>query len=89
MFFLLLPFFVFIALIAIFFLPRKVLGWCIIGSIILAPIYNYLLLKNCPGDCSIRIDLLFLVPLFILMLIVWGAKKYLEKRQPGIKNTSL
>jgi hypothetical protein len=32
-----------------------------------APLYNTLLMANCPGDCGIRIDLLLALPLLLIV----------------------
>ena len=32
-------------------------------------VYNIFLLKNCPGDCAIRVDLLVVAPLLVTFVI--------------------
>jgi hypothetical protein len=41
----------------------------LIASLPLFYLYNLAVLKNCPGDCAIRVDLLLSVPVLIAFII--------------------
>lgn len=62
-------------------LPVKILGWMIALFIGLFPVYNIWILKNCSGDCNIRIDLVFIIPILVFMVITWSVRKYLARRK--------
>lgn len=67
-------------------LPVNILGWMIALMIGIFPFYNIWIMKNCSGDCNIRLDLVIFLPILLLMLITWSVRKYLSGRKMHISN---
>ena len=36
----------------------------------LFPVYNFLILKNCSGDCNIRVDLVLVGPILLIVSVL-------------------
>ncbi len=48
---------------------RKISPLFFLSLLFLYP-YNLFILNNCSGDCSIRIDILFLLPITLIYIVV-------------------
>jgi|APMI01.1.fsa_nt_gi uncharacterized membrane protein YphA (DoxX/SURF4 family) len=48
-------------------LPNAVLIAVTFVAWLALPAYNALILRSCPGDCAIRVDLILVVPLLIAL----------------------
>lgn len=70
-------------------LPVNILGWMIAILIGTFPFYNIWILKNCSGDCNIRLDLVIILPILLIMLITWSVRKYLLGRKTDIPSEEL
>jgi hypothetical protein len=59
-------------------LKRTALGWATLAGWLTFPVYNYMILSSCPGDCGIRVDLLLVAMLLLPLTFTWLVKFLLK-----------
>ena len=69
-----------VVLAAVFYVAKRRgssgIGWVTASAWLSLPVYNKLLLANCPGDCAIRVDLLLVVPALLVLTGAWAARMW-------------
>jgi hypothetical protein len=59
-------------------LRQSALGWATLAGWLTLPIYNYVILLSCPGDCAIRVDLLLIAMILLPLTFIWLGKFLLK-----------